>query len=311
MKRGLLAKLLGIILLFWTSPLLADVDVSITDAYLVDRDTGLPMETLVMSQLDSVMLMYEVVCNTTVYDGEESVTKKIEINRELKPGSLMKSDLGLLMEPGEVEKQDGTIVNAHHPDIIDGELPALANSVGTRVAAANNCPDPPSDQVGLPHPYTAQRVVGANKFCKHFVGHETTLQVLVGNTGLVQEPGFPDPDNVRTYTFDGPVIWDKIEKKVNEPGTAYDVIDDDGWFSVPDVAPGTYPIDVAVDIEVEDAIDIDPSNNVYTFTFYLVVEAEEIPTLHEWGMIILALLLLAIGTVAVVRRRKAFLSRSV
>ena len=36
-----------------------------------------------------------------------------------------------------------------------------------------------------------------------------------------------------------------------------------------------------------------------------------IPTLSEWGLIILALLLLAIGTVALVRRRKAILSRSV
>ena len=32
---------------------------------------------------------------------------------------------------------------------------------------------------------------------------------------------------------------------------------------------------------------------------------EEIPTLSEWGMIVLALLLLAAGTVAVIRRRKA------
>jgi F0F1-type ATP synthase assembly protein I len=35
-----------------------------------------------------------------------------------------------------------------------------------------------------------------------------------------------------------------------------------------------------------------------------------VPTLSEWGMIILALLLLAIGSVAVVRRRKVFLSKT-
>ena len=34
-------------------------------------------------------------------------------------------------------------------------------------------------------------------------------------------------------------------------------------------------------------------------------DSPEIPTLSEWGMLIMALLLLAIGTVAVVRRRKA------
>lgn len=37
-------------------------------------------------------------------------------------------------------------------------------------------------------------------------------------------------------------------------------------------------------------------------------ESQEIPTLSEWGMLILALLLLAIGSVAVVRRRKAAIS---
>ena len=36
----------------------------------------------------------------------------------------------------------------------------------------------------------------------------------------------------------------------------------------------------------------------------------EIPTLSEWGMLIMGLLLLAIGTVAVVRRRKAVLSKT-
>jgi hypothetical protein len=35
----------------------------------------------------------------------------------------------------------------------------------------------------------------------------------------------------------------------------------------------------------------------------------EIPTLSEWGMIILGLLLLGAGTIAVVRRRKTALAR--
>ncbi len=39
-------------------------------------------------------------------------------------------------------------------------------------------------------------------------------------------------------------------------------------------------------------------------------EILEIPTLSEWGMVIMGLLLLAIGTVAVVRRRKAFLGKA-
>jgi hypothetical protein len=39
-------------------------------------------------------------------------------------------------------------------------------------------------------------------------------------------------------------------------------------------------------------------------------ESQEIPTLSEWGMLILALLLLAIGSVAVVKKRKAAISRA-
>jgi hypothetical protein len=37
----------------------------------------------------------------------------------------------------------------------------------------------------------------------------------------------------------------------------------------------------------------------------------EVPTLSEWGMLIMGLLLLTIATVAVVRRRKAALSKTV
>jgi hypothetical protein len=37
---------------------------------------------------------------------------------------------------------------------------------------------------------------------------------------------------------------------------------------------------------------------------------ESIPTLSEWGMLVMGLLLLAISTAAVVRRKKAILSRA-
>ncbi len=40
------------------------------------------------------------------------------------------------------------------------------------------------------------------------------------------------------------------------------------------------------------------------------IDPADVPTLNEWGMIILALLILATGTVAVIRRREAFLIRN-
>ena len=41
------------------------------------------------------------------------------------------------------------------------------------------------------------------------------------------------------------------------------------------------------------------------------IPCDEIPTLSEWGMLVMALLLLSIGTVAVVRRRKAVVNKAV
>jgi hypothetical protein len=47
-----------------------------------------------------------------------------------------------------------------------------------------------------------------------------------------------------------------------------------------------------------------------TFTGGTIMIIEDVPTLSEWGMLIMGLLLLVVGTVAVVRRRKAILSRA-
>lgn len=49
-------------------------------------------------------------------------------------------------------------------------------------------------------------------------------------------------------------------------------------------------------------------SNLVTAELHII--SEDIPTLSEWGMIILALLLLAAGTIAVVRRRRAFTSNA-
>lgn len=55
----------------------------------------------------------------------------------------------------------------------------------------------------------------------------------------------------------------------------------------------------------------DPQEQSLDLAFCITGEpAEDIPTLNEWGMIILGLLLLTAGTVAVVRRRKAAVART-
>jgi hypothetical protein len=81
------------------------------------------------------------------------------------------------------------------------------------------------------------------------------------------------------------------------PGTS------DPTPAIPAPPPNTYPYTVtgqrqdlgsAVDIVIEGTIEV----------------SEQIPTLSEWGMIILALLLLTAGTIAVIRRRKAVAARA-
>jgi hypothetical protein len=63
----------------------------------------------------------------------------------------------------------------------------------------------------------------------------------------------------------------------------------------------------AVDLDGDGDNDLAVANS-YSDDISILInlsDSTEIPTLSEWGMIVLALLLLAIGTVAVVRRRKA------
>jgi len=84
-----------------------------------------------------------------------------------------------------------------------------------------------------------------------------------------------------------------------------------------EIDPGTY-----VDLVIPGALRLQPGpwivyrfngagqNEFIDFGQQKVVAATDIPTLTEWGMIILALLLLTAGTIAVVRRRKAAVART-
>jgi len=71
------------------------------------------------------------------------------------------------------------------------------------------------------------------------------------------------------------------------------------------MTPGTYIGTVTVDSN-------DPENLSIDLPVSLLVTdpAQEIPTLSEWGMIIMALLLLAAGTIAVIRRRQVSIKKT-
>ncbi len=88
--------------------------------------------------------------------------------------------------------------------------------------------------------------------------------------------------------------------------TGSDVTLGDGSYSI-FLTPGTYTVSFTHDNYYDEtAVGVDVFDGVNTL---LDVEMEplpsaEIPTLSEWGMIILALMLIATGSVAVIRRRK-------
>jgi subtilisin family serine protease len=90
-------------------------------------------------------------------------------------------------------------------------------------------------------------------------------------------------------------------------GTAY--TNSSGFYTM-QLQPGTYT--VAYDhpnyyeLVIPGVVVIE--DQITTQDAVLEEDTTEVPTLSEWGMIIMALLLLAVGTVAVVRRRKAALS---
>ncbi len=98
-----------------------------------------------------------------------------------------------------------------------------------------------------------------------------------------------------------------VQVNANDGGgnSGSDVTAGDGSYSI-SLTPGTYTVSFThanyyeqtiVNVEVLDGgntlldVEMEPLPN------------QEIPTLSEWGMIILALLLIAAGTVAVIRRR--------
>jgi hypothetical protein len=65
-----------------------------------------------------------------------------------------------------------------------------------------------------------------------------------------------------------------------------------------------YAKDLDGDIDPDLAVTNLDSNNV-SILINLSDNAEPVPTLSEWGLLIMSLLLLAAGTIAVVRRREA------
>lgn len=274
----------------------ADVDVIAKSVSALDPTTGFPTNLIRVRPNHTVTIDWRVVVESQAFGGETTVTKKIEVNKRIPvalQGAVMKCTLGAGFAAGQLEKQDGTKANAHDVDIIGGQLPALACSVGTVVAGPNPgaCPGAPVDQAAGVHPYEFQVVIGGDRICKHFVGQDTTLEAKAASCE-VQETLLAAP-NPRIYNQAYVCLWDKIKKFVN-PTNQGDQNDDlpGDELDVSGLAPGTYTIDLIADITVEGAVDINPGNNSVTGSFDLVI-TQPVPTLSTWGLILFGLLLIS------------------
>jgi hypothetical protein len=114
--------------------------------------------------------------------------------------------------------------------------------------------------------------------------------------------------NDTTVSFDTPVVLDGRGSYHDDPTIFYSGT----WMT--DADRGSFQIYSFLNLPPGQHIAVLQIHDYYgrlSYDTISVVVLSDIPSLSEWGLIILALLLLAIGTVAVVRRRKAILSRSV
>ncbi|UCE66793.1 MAG: IPTL-CTERM sorting domain-containing protein [Candidatus Zixiibacteriota bacterium] len=128
------------------------------------------------------------------------------------------------------------------------------------------------------------------------LNYTTDLWSLEGVPGRPPLPtDFPDPPPVPEEQY---IVRDTIDVIIG--------IDTTVSITIPAYNPEWVSIDViATDVTVDGWIEHECVQTSLDLAFVITSQEEEdIPTLNEWGMLILALLLLAAGTIAVVRRRK-------
>ena len=159
--------------------------------------------------------------------------------------------------------------------------------------------------------------------------NETAYSPVAGAYTLANIPGAPELSNVTSTTIDlnvGPnanpayttfailcitsdPVWDgKFVNASGDPGVSEEWQTDDQWgtITIQGLSPGTeYAFQVKARNEDLIETEFGPQSTETT------LPEPSIPTLGEWGMIIMALLLLAVGTVAIVRSREVALDRSI
>lgn len=159
--------------------------------------------------------------------------------------------------------------------------------------------------------------------------NETAYSSVASTYTLANIPGAPELSNVTTTTIDLNVdpnanptyttfaivcatsdpVWDgKFVNASGDPGVSEEWQTDDQWgtITIQGLSPNT---EYSFQVKARNGDNIETEFGPQSAETTL--PGPSIPTVSEWGMIIMALLLLAVGTVAVVRRKKVALDRSI
>lgn len=126
--------------------------------------------------------------------------------------------------------------------------------------------------------------------------------MVLGVEHFVSIPGFSFSPADLTIAEGDIVTWTN-DHTINHTSTSDDggiewdsgVIPPGESFSYTFTAAGTFPYLCTIHPSMQGSITVEP--------------AEDVPTLSEWGMILLSLLLVLGGTIGIIRRRKAALAR--
>jgi hypothetical protein len=149
---------------------------------------------------------------------------------------------------------------------------------------------------------------------------EVTINDAAGNADGILDPG-ESAELVVTLANDGSGQASLVNGVLSEDNVFVTVDDADGFFGdlLPDGGTGdnaedVFVVSVGAQCPIGEliAFQLDLSTDLgHTTDLYFDITVggpPQIPTLSEWGMIIMGLLLLAFGTVAVIRKRRAIAS---
>jgi len=142
---------------------------------------------------------------------------------------------------------------------------------------------------------------------------ETGIQVTAGeetilDVALVELPGWITGTVTEALARE-PIQGVYVEAVGTDPLVS-DITDIDGVYALPDLEAGLYDIFFShenYEDMTETGIQVTAGEETI-LDVEMVWIYQPIPTLSEWGMIVLALLVLAIGTAAVIRRQGAVIA---